>query len=95
MHGEDIRRPLGLRRDYPTGQVVRTLTSHTRTGAFLGGGKARVAGLTLRADDADFTHGSGPLLHGPAISLLLAACGRRVAVDDLDGPGVKLIAQRI
>jgi hypothetical protein len=63
-----------------------------RTAGFIGGAKTRVAGHTLRAGDADFTHGSGPLLHGPAISLLLAACGRQAA---LDGPGVDLLAARI
>jgi uncharacterized protein (TIGR03382 family) len=30
----------------------------------------------------------GPEISGPALALLLAITGRRVALDELDGPGV-------
>jgi hypothetical protein len=51
-------------------------------------------GLTLRATDTDWTRGSGPLVEGPAISLLMAATGRTVALDDLAGPGVETLRSR-
>lgn len=94
VHGEDIRRPLGIERIYPTDDVVRALRLQTRTGAALGGGKERVAGLTLEATDTDFILGTGPLVKGKTISLLLAVSGRRAALADLEGPGLDLLARR-
>jgi hypothetical protein len=93
VHGEDIRRPLGLTRAYPLDQVARTLTFYTNSQAIIGG-RNRVAGLTLRATDTDYQVGSGPLVDGPVMSLLLAAGGRKVALADLTGPGVEVLAQR-
>ena len=58
------------------------------------GGKTRVAGLTLRATDIDFSVGSGPLVEGPAISLLVAASGRKSALEELSGPGVETLRER-
>ena len=53
-----------------------------------------MAGLTLRATDTDLTVGSGPVVEGPAMSLLLAATGRRAALGELSGPGVAELAKR-
>jgi uncharacterized protein (TIGR03083 family) len=39
VHGEDIRRPLGLTRSYPQEAVVRALRLQARTPASLGGAK--------------------------------------------------------
>jgi uncharacterized protein (TIGR03083 family) len=94
VHGEDIRRPLGIGRDYPPASVVRAIRYQARTSAAVGGSKARVAGVTLSATDIDFTFGSGPVVEGAAISLLLAACGRSSALADLTGPGVGVLAGR-
>ena len=58
------------------------------------GSKKRVAGVTLKATDTDFSHGSGPVVEGPALSLLLATTGRKPALDDLTGPGVELLRSR-
>lgn len=93
VHGEDIRRPLGIRRSYPLPEVVRVLRFYTKGNALIGG-KRRVAGLTLEATDTDFSSGSGPLVQGPAVSLLLAVSGRKSALDDLSGPGVETLRQR-
>jgi hypothetical protein len=51
-----------------------------------------VSGVRLTATDADVSIGDGPDVTGPALSLLLAVSGRRVALDDLDGPGVPALA---
>jgi hypothetical protein len=53
-----------------------------------------VAGVELRTTDADLTLGAGPVLEGPAISVLLAVCGRRAAFADLSGPGLPVVAER-
>jgi uncharacterized protein (TIGR03083 family) len=93
VHGEDIRRPLGIARHYPEEQVARAIAFYARSNAIIGG-KTRLAGLTVHATDVPFSVGSGPLVEGPAISLLLAASGRRIALAELSGPGVAALAAR-
>ena len=88
VHGEDIRRPLGLRRDYPTETVERALAHQLRTSVGLGGGRQRAAGLRLVAADADWSHGEGAEVRGPLVSLLVAVSGRAGVIDDLTGPGL-------
>jgi uncharacterized protein (TIGR03083 family) len=93
VHGEDIRRPLGIRHDYPLPMVARTVRFYAGSNAIIGG-KTRVAGLTLRATDTEFVHGDGPVVEGPAMSLLLAASGRECALAELTGPGVDVLRSR-
>lgn len=93
VHGEDIRRPLGIKRHYPMDEVTRTIAFYASSNPIIHG-RDRVAGLTLRATDADFSVGSGPEVTGPAISLLLAAAGRKSALDELAGPGVATLRER-
>ncbi|MDX1873027.1 maleylpyruvate isomerase family mycothiol-dependent enzyme [Mycolicibacterium sp. 120266] len=92
VHAEDIRRPLGLghayRRDH-IGAAVAYLAAHR-----FSGGRRRLAGLSLVGTDAGFTVGDGLTVEGPAVSLLLAASGRRVALGELNGPGVAVLAAR-
>src|SRR3954452_17531377 len=93
IHSEDIRRPLGLTHSYPTDAVVRTLDFYKKSNLIVGA-KKRIAGLTLRATDADWSTGSGPVVEGPAMSLLQAMTGRKPALDDLSGDGVETLRGR-
>jgi uncharacterized protein (TIGR03083 family) len=93
VHGEDIRRPLGITHVYPLPEVARAVALYARSNTIIGG-KTRVAGVTLNATDMELTLGSGPFVEGPAISLLLAASGRKSALDELSGPGVRLLRRR-
>jgi len=93
VHAEDIRRPLGIRRAYPP-EAVRQVLDFYKGSNVLIGTKRRVEGVTLRATDTDWTHGSGPEARGPMLSLLLAGTGRRIALDDLAGEGVAVLASR-
>ena len=93
VHGEDIRRPLGIARAYPLPEVARAIALYARSNAIIGG-KTRVAALTLKATDMDFSVGSGPRVEGRAIALLLAASGRKSALDELSGPGVETLRER-
>jgi hypothetical protein len=74
-------------------EVTKVVALYAKSQAIIGG-RDRVAGITLKATDADFSVGDGPLVEGPAISLLLAAAGRSSALDDLSGPGVDTLRQR-
>ncbi|TPN08661.1 maleylpyruvate isomerase family mycothiol-dependent enzyme [Mesorhizobium sp. B2-3-3] len=95
VHGEDIRRPLGIARSYPQEAVVRSLRLQVRTPASFGGARELVARTRLTASDAGLSIGEGPEVCGPALSLLLAVSRRRVALDDLGGPGLSALAAGI
>jgi uncharacterized protein (TIGR03083 family) len=93
VHGEDIRRPLGITHAYPLPEVARAVRFYARSNTIVGG-RTRVAELTLNATDMELTVGSGPLVEGPAISLLLAASGRKSVLNELSGSGVPLLRSR-
>ncbi|WP_040837703.1 maleylpyruvate isomerase family mycothiol-dependent enzyme [Nocardia brevicatena] len=95
VHGEDIRRPLGIPRTYPTAAMADALRMQVRTTVDFGGGKELVGGLALVAEDTELSFGSGPAVRGPLLSLLLAASGRAVAADDLTGPGLPILVERL
>jgi hypothetical protein len=59
------------------------------------GGKKRIQGLRLVATDTGWTHGTGPEVSGPGLSLMLAMTGRAAGLDDLSGDGATLIGQRM
>jgi uncharacterized protein (TIGR03083 family) len=89
VHGEDIRRAVGLTGDYPPGQVAAALEFQLRTTVKMGGGRERADGLRLVASEAAVDTGSGPEVNGSALALLLAVSGRPVRPDELTGPGVQ------
>lgn len=93
VHGEDIRRPLGLQHTYCLEHVGAAVT-YVAADRF-SGGKRRLAGLRLIGPDAGFVVGDGLEIEGPAVSMLLAACGRGVALPELSGPGVDELGRRI
>ena len=93
VHFEDIRRPLGISREYPQASVIR-VADFFKGSNLLIGSKNRIAGLTLRATDADWRTGSGPEVSGPLLSLLLAMTGREAALADLSGDGLPQLRSR-
>jgi len=93
VHGEDIRRPLGLEHTSPEGALVAVADSWKNSN-FLIGAKRRIAGLRLRATDSEWVHGDGPEVSGPLISLILAMTGRKGAHPDLTGEGLAILANR-
>jgi uncharacterized protein (TIGR03083 family) len=93
VHGEDIRRPLGIRHRYP----VATLTlvaNYYRGSDQVVVAKGRVAGLRLVADDGPFTAGAGPLVSGGTLALIMAMTGRGTFCDELTGDGVATLRSR-
>lgn len=76
VHGEDIRRPLGIVRHYPDAAVLPALAYLLRTPDSVGGARTKAAGLRLVATDADFVHGEGREVRAPVMELLMAAAGR-------------------
>jgi uncharacterized protein (TIGR03083 family) len=94
VHGEDLRRPLGL-----TGQIEKEaanacLDMYTKAN-FPVGGKKRIAGLRLVSNDTGWSYGDGPQVTGPAMSLLLAMTGRSAGLTDLSGDGTSTLRARL
>jgi uncharacterized protein (TIGR03083 family) len=89
VHGEDIRRPLGISSDYPVEFVVDALRYQATTAVGFGGGRERVAELRMISTDAEFVHApdAGDEVRGRAIDLLLAVSGRPVPAGALTGSG--------
>ena len=58
------------------------------------GSKKRIEGLTLSATDAEWSHGTGPEVAGPILSLVMAMTGRKEALDDLTGDGATTLRSR-
>jgi len=58
------------------------------------GAKRRIDGLALRATDADWSHGNGPEVSGPILSLVMVMTGRQAALGDLSGEGVATLRDR-
>ncbi|WP_431926767.1 maleylpyruvate isomerase family mycothiol-dependent enzyme [Amycolatopsis tucumanensis] len=93
VHGEDIRRPLGLRRDHPEPALTR-LAAYYAGSDLVVVAKSRVSGLRLVATDGPFATGSGRLVTGPTLALIMAMTGRTAYCDELDGDGVALLRDR-
>jgi uncharacterized protein (TIGR03083 family) len=93
IHTEDIRRPLGIAHAYPLDAVVRSLDFFKKSNLLIGA-RRRIEGLTLRTTDASWSHGAGPLVEGPAHSLLMAMTGRPAALGDLSGDGLETLHAR-
>jgi uncharacterized protein (TIGR03083 family) len=93
VHAEDIRRPLGIKHSYPNDAVVAVARFYQGSNMLIGS-KRRISGLTLQATDAEWSHGTGPEVAGPIVSLVLAMTGRTAALDDLTGDGVATLRTR-
>jgi hypothetical protein len=93
VHGEDIRRPLGLSHHSPEPALVAVADSWKNSNLLIGA-KRRIGGLLLRASDADWRHGEGPEVVGPLQSLVLAMTGRKGSHQDLGGDGLEVLASR-
>lgn len=85
--GEDIRRPLGIAGKADPEAVARCLDKYSKANVPVGG-KKRIAGLNLVAEDLDWSLGSGPDVSGPGLSLVLAMVGRSAGLENLAGSGV-------
>ncbi|WNZ07345.1 hypothetical protein P8T65_06920 [Streptomyces sp. 11x1] len=93
MHGEDIRRPLGIERDYPIGTLTTLADHHQRTDLPLFT-KSRIRGLRLTATDSPFATGQGPRVSSTTLALIMAMAGCAFYFDALDGDGVALLRER-
>lgn len=93
VHGEDIRRPLGIHRDYPTATLTR-VADYYQGSDLVVPAKKRSQGLRLTATDSPFTTGEGPIVSGPTLALIMSMTGRTAYHDELDGEGLAILRDR-
>ncbi|WP_034272491.1 maleylpyruvate isomerase family mycothiol-dependent enzyme [Actinospica robiniae] len=93
VHAEDIRHPLRIDRDYPI-STLTTLADYYQGSNVPAQTKARIRGLRLAATDGPFTTGSGPLVTGATLPLIMAMAGRVAYFDELDGDGASILRER-
>ncbi len=93
VHGQDIRRPLGIART-PGVDASTAVATFYASRNFTVEGKTAAAGLRLEATDGPFRQGGGPLVRGTTLALTMALAGRAAYCDDLDGPGVPTLRGR-
>lgn len=86
IHGLDITVPLGIRRQVPE-ERLRIILPDLGTPERLEYFGVDLWGVQLRADDFDWTLGTGTPVHGSGQDLLLAICGRRLPPGRLTGAG--------
>ena len=72
--------------DVDPASLVPVLDLYVRIGRVAFGRSLR--GVTLAATDVTWQTGSGPVIEGPALELLLLLAGRRAPLRDMRGPGL-------
>jgi len=92
VHTQDLAMPIGRTVTMPT-DAARTALDWAWTRRFPFFPARHLRGVRLIADDADWERGDGPDVRGPIGSLLLLSTGRRAAVADLTGPGVRRLVR--
>jgi uncharacterized protein (TIGR03083 family) len=93
VHGEDIRRPLGLARMYPRPTLDALLWYYAGTDQVVLA-RRRIRGLRLEATDSGITVGQGAPVRGETLPLIMAMTGRREYCSELSGSGVALLTER-
>ena len=75
VHAQDIRRPLGLVRTPSVGALTPVADFFARRD-FTVASRTQVADLQLRADDGPFATGTGPLVTGSTLALVMSMAWR-------------------
>ena len=94
VHAQDIRQPLGLPRT-PGVEALTPVAEFFARRDFTVAGRTHIAGLQLRANDGPFATGTGPLVTGSTLALVMSMAGRETYLDELDGPGVPALRSHL
>jgi uncharacterized protein (TIGR03083 family) len=96
VHGQDIRRPLGLAHRIPDDHarvVLDMLVTPKASKAFAK--KGLLTGLRLEVDELHWSYGSGQVVAGGAEPVIMTLAGRTALLDDLSGPGLDELRRRL
>lgn len=94
VHAQDIRHPLGLTHT-PSIDALTPVAEFYARRDFAVKSHTHAAGLQLKADDGPFVAGTGPLVTGPTLALVMAMAGRVLYLESLHGPGVSILRSRL
>ncbi len=94
VHAQDIRHPIGLA-GTPGVDALTPVADFFARRDFAVPSRTRVADLQLRADDGPFAAGTGPLVGGSTLALVMSMAGRAAYLAELDGPGVPTLRSRL
>ncbi|WP_460753130.1 maleylpyruvate isomerase family mycothiol-dependent enzyme [Myceligenerans cantabricum] len=97
VHGEDVRRPLGIEHTYPEAGLVRVAEFFAGRD-YAVNSRSQIKGLRLRATDAAFAANDDPtlpLVEGPLLGLVMVMAGRPSFLEGLDGAGVPELRRRL
>lgn len=94
VHAQDIRWPLRLP-GTPSVEALTPVADFFAQRNFTVASRAHVTDLQLRADDGPFVAGSGPLLAGSTLALVMSMAGRETYLEQLSGPGVPILRSRL
>lgn len=95
VHGEDIRRPLQLRRDHPIATLTHVAEYYHRSNMTVPS-ERRTRGLRLSATDGPFSGGAqdGAPVSGSTLALIMVMAGRSAYAAELAGEGAEVISTR-
>ncbi len=93
VHSADIRRPLRIDRTPPS-DVVTEVARFYASRDFAVPSRSAFRGLRLEATDGPFTSGSGPVIRGSTLALVMAMAGRDSYCHELAGDGAALLRSR-
>lgn len=93
IHHQDMRRPLGMRRQIPAERLLCALPFAVTAPPLRGFWNAR--GVRLVAADLDWSRGKGPEARGSAEAVLMVLAGRRAVAHELTGPGAPILQERL
>ena len=88
IHALDIMEAIPMERRVPDARIARVLEIVAAPGSPTVFG-VDLSDVALRADDLDWSFGSGALVTGAAQALALVACGRQLPPGRLGGDGAK------
>ncbi|WP_308163342.1 maleylpyruvate isomerase family mycothiol-dependent enzyme [Nocardia alni] len=94
VHAQDIRRPLGFPRT-PSAEAVTEIARFFAARNFTVPSRTVSQGLRLEATDGPFAAGTGPLVTGTTIALIMAMAGRSAYCDELSGSGLEILRDRL
>ncbi|GLY03119.1 MULTISPECIES: maleylpyruvate isomerase family mycothiol-dependent enzyme [Actinoplanes] len=94
VHSQDIRLPLAITTE-PDIEALTAVADFYARRNFTVPSKTLVSGLRVTATDGPFQSGEGPALSGTTLALVMTMAGRRAYLDQLDGPGRAVIADRL
>jgi len=94
VHAQDVRQPLGLARA-PSVDALTPVAEFFARRDFAVASRTLVADLKLQAGDGPFAAGTGPLVTGSTLALVMAMAGRVPYLAELDGPGVPALRSRL